>query len=231
MEEKFRRRHLPHWDSPGATYFITSCLDGSIPAEGLLDIVEHQSQLSRREKPDGFSEKEWKTLCWKWNFARRDQWLDRALEVRHFADPALSKIAADSLYFFAGQRYDMLAYVVMPSHIHWVFKPRDEWVKTLSDKRSPRERIMHSLKLHTALKCNEQLGRSGTVWQSEAFWQEESYDHCVVDEDELERIMHYVEQNPVKAELVESPENWEFSSAYDRVKFGIPFGRPLIRPK
>jgi len=32
MEEMFRRRHLPHWDYPGATYFITACLDGSIPA-------------------------------------------------------------------------------------------------------------------------------------------------------------------------------------------------------
>lgn len=42
MDEKFRRRHLPHWDMPGATYFITSCLDSSIPAEGLLDIVKHQ---------------------------------------------------------------------------------------------------------------------------------------------------------------------------------------------
>ena len=52
MEEKFRRRHLPHWDLPGATYFITSCLDGSIPAEGLLDIAEYSGQLSHREKPD-----------------------------------------------------------------------------------------------------------------------------------------------------------------------------------
>lgn len=125
----------------------------------------------------------------------------------------------------------MLAYVVMPSHIHWVFTPCDEWAKSLSEKRSPRERIMHSLKLHTALKCNERLGLSGTVWQSKAFWQEESYDHCVFDVDELERIVEYVERNPVKAGLVESPEDWEFSSAYDRVKFGIPFGRSLVRPK
>ena len=89
---------------------------------------------------------------------------------------------------------------------------------------------MHSLKLHTALVCNEKLGRSGTVWQPEAFWQEESFDHCVGDADELERIVHYVEQNPVKAGLVESAEKWEFSSAYDRLKYGIPFGRPLVLP-
>jgi hypothetical protein len=39
MEEKFRRRRLPHWDLSGATYFITACLAGSIPAQGLLDIA------------------------------------------------------------------------------------------------------------------------------------------------------------------------------------------------
>jgi type I restriction enzyme R subunit len=67
---------------PGATYFITACLDGSIPAEGLLDIVEHQRQLSRREKPENLSDTEWKTLCWKWSFARRDHWLDQP-QVAH----------------------------------------------------------------------------------------------------------------------------------------------------
>ncbi len=135
MKENFRRRRLPHWDLPGATYFVTACLAGSIPAQGLIDIAEYRASLANRRKPDQVSESDWKDKCWKLNFARQDQWLDRSLGVRHFADPVAAKIVADSFYYFAGERYDLLAYVVMPSHVHWVFTPRDEWVKTLSDER------------------------------------------------------------------------------------------------
>jgi putative transposase len=84
---------------------------------------------------------------------------------------------------------------------------------------------MHSVNRHSGRKCNEYLRRQ------DAFWQRESYDHCVDDEDELQRIIDYVELNPVKAGLVRSRELWEFSSAYDRLRWGIPFGRPLVRPK
>jgi hypothetical protein len=38
------------------------------------------------------------------------------------------------------------------------------------------------------------LGRTG-----EAFWQDESFDHRVRDEVELDRIVRYVDQNPVSA--------------------------------
>jgi hypothetical protein len=43
--------------------------------------------------------------------------------------------------------------------------------------------IFQSLKRHTARQSNLVLGRSG------AFWQDESYDHIVRDEAELERII------------------------------------------
>ena len=55
---------------------------------------------------------------------------------------------------------------------------------------------MHSLKSFTGNECNRLLGRGS------AFWQDESYDHWVRDDDELHRIIDYVESNPVKAGLV-----------------------------
>jgi hypothetical protein len=53
----------------------------------------------------------------------------------------------------------------------------------------------------------------------------------VRDVDELERIIRYVEEGPVKAGLVAAPEDWPFSSAHDRKLFGLELGEPLVRRK
>jgi putative transposase len=65
------------------------------------------------------------------------------------ADPVLAGLVVNSLLFFAGARYEVFAFVVMPSHFHWVFRPLESWVQALEPdrrKRTPRERIMHSTK-------------------------------------------------------------------------------------
>jgi hypothetical protein len=46
-----------------------------------------------------------------------------------------------------------------------------------------------------------------------AFWQNESYDHVVRNEEEFRRIQRYIELNPVRAGLVESAEEFRWSSA------------------
>src|SRR5580692_8428330 len=51
-----------------------------------------------------------------------------------------------------------------------------------------------------------------------AFWQDESFDHRVRDEAELDRIVHYVEYNPVSAGLAANPRNWHWSSGVGRRK-------------
>src|SRR5262245_17318264 len=153
----FRRRRLPHWDVPGAVYFVTTCLHGSIPAEGLIDLERHRAKLAQQARPDDVSTEEWKVLQAKRLFARTDEWLDRRAGVRFLEDPRLAVIVVEAINHFAGQRYDVWASAVMPNHLHWVFRPRDGWVASLgagTKKRSPRERIMHTLKLHTSLECN-----------------------------------------------------------------------------
>jgi type I restriction enzyme R subunit len=163
--------------------------------------------------------------CWKRAFARTESWLDQQPAARHLGDPRLAQLVVDALCFFAGKRYDLLAFVVMPSHFHWVFQPIEAWVNSLDNQtsRSPRERIVHSLNRHTAVESNKILGTRG------AFWQHEAYDHWIRDADELERIIRYVEGNPVKAALVDSPEQWPYSSAWDRMRTGTEIGVPLVR--
>jgi len=222
--KSIRRRNLPHWDVNGAPYFVTTCLEGSIPARGQLDIAGYRTALEKQPRPQGVSELEWKVRRWKLVFARMDQWLDNESAARHLADPSVANEVVQAFFHFAGERYDLLAFVVMPSHIHWIFQPLEKWVASLGasvSERSARERIVHSINRHTGLTCNQLLKATGS------FWQHESYDHWVRDADELERIILYVENNPVKAGLVASPSAWLFSSAKAREMLGLEFGEPF----
>lgn len=104
----------------------------------------------------------------------------------------------------------------MPNHVHMVMRlvGRNESslrsrpvgrndIPTYNGK--PLFRILQSLKRHTATDCNRLLRRSG------AFWQDESYDHVVRDEEELERTIWYVLNNPVNAGLAKEWKDWRWS--------------------
>jgi len=83
----------------------------------------------------------------------------------------------------------------MSNHIHLVFELKKEYALY---------GIMQSIKTFTARKSNELLDRSGQ------FWQHESYDRVVRDAEELSRIITYVLNNPVKAGLCDSWEDWKY---------------------
>ena len=85
----------------------------------------------------------------------------------------------------------------MANHVHVLIHPHVD-----------PSRLLKSLKGATAREANELLGRTG-----ESFWQKESYDHWVRDQAEFERIRLYIENNPVKAGLVNAPERYPWSSA------------------
>jgi len=67
--------------------------------------------------------------------------------------------------------------------------------------------ILHSWKSFTANKVNALLGRTG------AFWHDDYFDRYMRDEDHLIRTVRYVEQNPVKAGLVDTDSDWNWSSS------------------
>lgn len=222
----FRRRRLPHWDVADATFFVTACLADSIPARGLNALRVYRRRLDSQPRPKAVSEEEWEYQKHKLVFAKFDSIIDDEPASRLSENRAASEIVQNALFHFAGNRYWLLAYVIMPSHFHWVFQPTSEYCELIAretDERTPRELIMHSIKSFTGTRCNQALGLGGM------FWQDESYDHCVRNHDELLRIIAYVENNPVKAGLVRTAEESEFSSARIRVRDGIHDGEPLVR--
>src|SRR5450759_971094 len=57
-------------------------------------------------------------------------------------------------------------------------------------------------------EANRILRRTGQ------FWQHESYDHWARDLRQSERIIAYIEENPVSAGVVQRPEDYRWSSAF-----------------
>lgn len=89
------------------------------------------------------------------------------------------------------------AYCWMTNHVHLVAVPAsaDSLAKALRDA-------------HTAyaVHVNRNQGLSGHLWQGRFF-------SCVLDESHLLAAVRYVEQNPVRAGLVQRAEDWPWSSA------------------
>jgi len=130
-------------------------------------------------------------------------WMDRHLDTLrtgplYLRQRAIAEIIVRSIRKGEGLgHYDLHAYVVMANHVHLLIQP----------KVSP-SHLMKSLKGATAREANKALKRTG-----EPFWQKESYDHWVRDEAEFRRIRAYIENNPVKAGLVNAPTEFLWSSA------------------
>ena len=89
----------------------------------------------------------------------------------------------------------------MPNHIHLVFS----LPSTAEQTQAPLESVMAAFKRYTATQANRQLGRTGP------FWQAESYDRAIRDQDELQRTIRYVMNNAVKPGLVETPSDWPWT--------------------
>jgi REP element-mobilizing transposase RayT len=113
-------------------------------------------------------------------------------------DARIARLVENALLHFDGQRYRLLAWVVMPNHVHVL-------VETFP--AHPLAEVTHSWKSFTAKQANAILRCSG------AFWQAESFDRFIRDEQHLANAVQYIHYNPVKAGLVQRPEEWRYSSA------------------
>ena len=200
----FYRYHLPHYQPPGATLFVTFRLAGSIPRAVLAEL------LAERERVDAtlarISDPAERRQRVDWENRRLFGLWDTALDTADqgpfwLREPAIANLVAESLHYRDGRVYTLDAYCIMPNHVHLVCTPLAKPDGTYHALAA----ILHSLKRYTARQANELLGREGQ------FWQHESYDHVVRDEDELRRIVTYVMNNPVKAGLATTWEDWPWT--------------------
>lgn len=108
----------------------------------------------------------------------------------------------------------ILAYVIMPNHFHLVLYPKKDGDLTAFMQRVSNS---HTRKVHALTKTNG----SGHLYQGR-------YKSFLVESNNyLLALMKYVERNPVRAKLSSVCEDWQWGSAYRRLK-GTPKERLLI---
>jgi putative transposase len=173
--------NLPHWLPERAEPFLTWRLYGSLPAKVVarlkIDADRPGRQFARAER---LLEKNPKGPLWL-----LDQRIAESIEAAILRGQ--NKLG----------QYNVLAYVVMPNHVHLLIAPNANL-----------GRITNGLKGVTARDANRILKRTGNP-----FWQGESFDHWVRDAAESQQIIEYIENNPVKANLAKRAEDWLWSSA------------------
>jgi REP element-mobilizing transposase RayT len=186
------RGHLPHWERQGAVYFVTFRLADSLP-QGALQTIEFErkdivktAEQQKRELTAAEHDRLDKLFS-----ERIDRYLDSGQGDCHLARAEIADLVVAALQHFDGTRYRLLAWCVMPNHVHVAFRPAPE--HGLAG-------ILHSWKSFTAKRANRILRKIGE------FWQREYYDHLVRDEQDFHRIVHYVMENPARAGL----KDWEW---------------------
>ena len=189
----FYERHLPHFQPEGATIFVTFRLAGSLPIK-VLQILDEEKRLmsSRIEKiADPGARREAITKGNKLLFGRWDSALGSSKTGNNWlSDTKVAEIVWEAIHGQNGIDYVLDACCIMPNHVHMVITPLK-----IGEGYKPLSEIMQSLKGKTSRQANIILGRNGQ------FWQHESYDHVVRDDNELGRIVNYVVDNPSRAGL------------------------------
>ncbi len=176
--------HLPHWQQGPIFYFVTWRLADALPANKLKQWQdEKETWRSLHPKPwDRGAEKEYHS-----RFSRRiDEWLDAGTGSCLLRKPQLSEIVADALKHFDGIRYDLNAFVIMPNHVHVLFRLRNGFRL---------EKILQSWKGFSARKINQVSGRRGSLWQNN-YW-----DRMIRNEQHFMKCRDYIRDNPIKARL------------------------------
>jgi REP element-mobilizing transposase RayT len=191
------RGYLPHVKHEGASYFVTFRLADSLPQEVLLTFKRQHAEKLRAlgdSKPAAHEAIDLELQ------RQIERYLDRGAGGCHLKRPDVAQRVAEALLFFHEKQYVLDDWVIMPNHVHLILWPMPKY--TVSE-------ILRSRKRHTARQANILLGRTG-----ETFWQPESYDHWIRNDEEKSRIRPYIRNNPVTAGLCESPEEWRWGSAY-----------------
>jgi REP element-mobilizing transposase RayT len=131
------------------------------------------------------------------------EYLDRGVGECWLRNQRVAKVVEDALLHRHEQQYELLAWCVMPNHVHVLVHV---WT-------TPLAKMLQCWKSFSGGKANEILARDGT------FWEPEYWDTYMRTQGQERIAVHYIENNPLKAKLCGAPEEWKFSSGRFRDEY------------
>ena len=135
-----------------------------------------------------------------------------------FEDNAVCDILIDNLKYYQNKyHFNILGYVIMPSHFHWIVEVNPEF-GTVSD-------IMRDIKRRTSKEITLYLSdreeyrnifkeeAEGKPKQQKKFWMDSFDDRVVRDMKMFWEKLNYIHNNPLEAGLVRRQVDYKYSSA------------------
>jgi putative transposase len=133
-----------------------------------------------------------------------ETYLDKGRGESHLRREDVAQTVDLTIRFFRPERYDLKAWVVMPNHVHVVFKVN---MTTWS-------RIVESWQEESAFWFERRF------CFKKPFWESDCWRTVIRDAKHELTAIRYVENNPVKAGLVTDSKEWPWSSSRQRDKSG-----------
>lgn len=168
---------LPHWQQGEVMQFVTFRLGDALPREKMrLWRDQRKVWLTHHPQPwEVATEAEYqKQFIWK-----LERWLDQGAGSCLLRDPPARSILAEAFMKFHGDRVEHHAWVIMPNHVHLLFKPV-----------APLEKLVQAWKVTSARRIGK--GR---------IWQRNYRDTLIRDSDHFANAVRYIRRNPIKAKL------------------------------
>ena len=152
------RAKLPHREQNLKIQFVTFRLADSLPQSVLIDYKLRKEDFLR------LYPKPWNRgieMLYDSQFTSyMDGYLDSGLGRCVLADSSVRKTLIEAFDFFHNERYHMLAYVIMPNHVHMLIMPYEDYSL---------KSIMSSIKKFTARAINKITGNKGSLWEEDYF--------------------------------------------------------------
>lgn len=133
---------------------------------------------------------------------RIEEYLDAGHGHCWLREANVASMVQGALLHFDEERYRLLSWCIMPNHVHVLIETRAQY---------PLAGVLHSWKSfsgHAAVRLLRIRGE---------FWQREYFDRYVRNAEHYEKVVAYIEENPVKAGLAKIKTDWPWSSAKFRI--------------
>ena len=203
---------LPHIAPVGASFFVTFRLSDSLPQHVIkalkkeMHIAVNRVKLGQpKDRNDHIIEIK------KIYFTNFEHPLDDKIYGEcYLSMPDIAQIIKNKLHSLDGVQYDLIAYCIMPNHVHMLVDFSIQIVDAngfyhldIPENYTQLSSVMKMIKGGSAYESNKVLERNGS------FWYKDSYDRYIRDEKDYWNVINYIIHNPVKANLVEKWNEYE----------------------